>query len=213
VLGVPALGVPVLGVPVLGVPVLGVPVRGVPVLGVPVLGVPVLEVPVLEVPALGVSAPEVPALGVSAPEVPALGVPVHEAPVLGVPVPEVPVLKAPVVGTLVAVGTARAVAEGFGTAPDGLGLAPAEPAGTGGTVAEHPELDVGCGAALRGWPTAVAGPCWSSCQLPDVALPAADELPPPLIGVPLPSGPVLPCVGPLPPSSEVLAWRIAWRTG
>ena len=89
----------------------------------------------------------------------------------------------------------------------GSALEAAEAEALAGT---HLALDDACGAGARDCLEEGLAPGCPACPPPDVAPPVVGA--PPRFCVPLPSGPALPRVAP-PPFSEVLAWRIAWRTG
>jgi hypothetical protein len=118
-------------------------------------------------------------------------------------------LASTVAGTPVT-GVAPAIAEASSAVPTGLGFASAA---TGSAVGAHPALEAGCGAAFCDLPETGAVLPGPARPLPDVVPPVAGVLLPPPACVPSPSGALLPGVGPSPPFSEVLAWRIAWRNG
>ena len=111
-------------------------------------------------------------------------------------------------------GTVPAVTEALETPAvtlvgDGFALVEAEPLG-----GKHLALEDARGAGVCDWLAEGPVPSWLARPRPDVAPPAVGVLPPPPPAcVPSPSGAAPPRAGPVPPFSEVLAWRIAWRTG
>jgi hypothetical protein len=90
-------------------------------------------------------------------------------------------------------------------------LAVVAPVAPGSGVGAHPAADAECGPVACDCPVMVAVLPWPPGPVVGVA-PSATGVPPPA-WVPLPSVPALPRGWPLPPFSEVLAWRIAWRNG
>jgi hypothetical protein len=107
---------------------------------------------------------------------------------------------------------AGVVPEAPGTTLVGLGSAAVT---TGSAVATHLAVDTECGVADCDFPVTVAVLPWLGCPPPGAAPLAVGAPLPPLVCVPSPSVPPPPRVGPPPPPpfSEVLAWRIASRTG
>lgn len=113
-----------------------------------------------------------------------------------------------------------AIPEASGAAVEGVGFVTTE---ARGAADAHAVVDVASGAGVCDFLAEGLLLPWLGCAPPELAPPVVGvalpltALPltalPLLASVPLPSGPAPPCAGPLPPFSEVLAWRIAWRTG